>query len=103
LHASIQVIDVYYHCNLDNFPSNIDTPKVIKEKEKFTSQTIPVCHDENVLNKLLNYSNMEALVFKAKILPKEPNKLNREFIVKYFLSDQSFSVSEMNIQTAGQF
>lgn len=92
----------YYYCNLDNFPSAIDTPKVIEEKEKSTVQTTPVCHDENVLNTLLSHSTMEALVFKAKILPKEPNNLHREFIVKCFLSDQSFSVSEMNIQTAGE-
>jgi len=94
---------MYYYCNLDNIPSEIDSPKVIEEKEKSTAQTIPVCHDENGLNKLLSHSTMEALVFKAKILPKEPNSLNREFIVKCFLSDQSFSVSEMNIQTAGDF
>lgn len=97
---------MYSFCNLDHFPSAIiDTPKVIEDKEKstFGSQTIPVCHDENVLNKLLSHSTMEALVFKANILPKEPNNLNREFIVKCFLSDQSFSVSEMKIQTAGQF
>ncbi|XP_060867851.1 EF-hand domain-containing family member C2-like [Metopolophium dirhodum] len=91
----------YSDYGLNNFPSAIDSPKVIEEKERSTVQTIPVCHDENVLNKLLSHSTMEALVFKAKILPKEPNNLNREFIVKCFLSDQSFSVSEMNIQTAG--
>jgi len=91
-----------YYCNLDNFPSNIDTPKVIEEKEKLNVETIPVCHDENILNKLLSHSKIEALVFKAKIVPKEPNNLNREFIVKCFLSDQSFSVSEMNVQTAGK-
>lgn len=94
---------IYYYCNLDNFPSAIiDTPKVIEEKEKSTVQTTPVCHDENVLNTLLSHSTMEALVFKAKILPNEPNNLHREFIVKCSLSDQSFSVSEMNIQTAGE-
>lgn len=94
---------MYYYCNLDNFPSTFDTPKVKEEKEKLTVQAIPVCHDENVLNKLLSHSTMEALVFKAKIVPKEPNNLDREFIVKCFPSDQSFSVSEMNVQTAGEF
>lgn len=54
------------------------------------------------MNKLLSNSKMEALVFKAKIIIKEPNNLNQEFIVKCFLNDQSFSVSEMKIQSAGK-
>ncbi|XP_025206632.1 EF-hand domain-containing family member C2-like [Melanaphis sacchari] len=91
----------YLDHGLNNFPSIIETPKVVEEKEKENVQTIPVCHDENILNKLLNHSKIEALVFKANILPKEPNNLNQEFIVKCFLNDQSLSVSEMKIQTAG--
>jgi len=94
---------MYCYCNLDNCPSITNTPKVIEEKSNVHTQTIPVCQDENILNKLLSHSKIEALVFKAKILPKEPNNLNREFIVKCFLSDQSFSVSEMKIQNAGKF
>ncbi|XP_050054514.1 EF-hand domain-containing family member C2-like [Aphis gossypii] len=91
----------YSDYGLNNFPSITNTPKVIEEKSNVQTQTIPVCQDENILNKLLSHSKIEALVFKAKILPKEPNNLNREFIVKCFLSDQSFSVSEMKIQNAG--
>lgn len=72
-----------------------------EKKEKSNIENVPVCRDENILNKLLNQSNMEALVFKAKFLIKESNNFNREFILKCFLSDQSFSVSETNIQTAG--
>lgn len=87
--------------SLDICPTT-DTPKVIEENEKSIIENISVCHDENILNKLLNCSNIETLVFKAKIV-KEPNNLNREFILKCFLSDQSFSVSETNIQTAGTF
>lgn len=85
---------------LENFPS-IDPPKDIKEKEKSSIQNVPVCDDENILNNLHNHSEIEALVFKAKIILKEPDSLNREFVVKYFLNDQSFSVSEMKIQMAG--
>ncbi|VVC33906.1 Uncharacterised domain DM10,Domain of unknown function DUF1126 [Cinara cedri] len=92
----------YYLDNgFDNVPS-IDIPKDNEDKEKFNMKNnIPVCRDENVLNKLLRHSTIEALVFKAKITLKEPDNLNREFIVKCFVSDQSFSVSETKIQTAG--
>lgn len=62
-----------------------------------------MCNDDNTLNKLVSRSEMEALVFKANILLKEPDNPNREFILKCFLSDQSFSVSEINSQTAGKF
>lgn len=74
----------------------------MKVKEKLSSQNIQVYQDDNILNKLISYSEIEALVFKAKIILKVPDNLNREFIVKCFLSDQNFSVAEQKIQTAGK-
>lgn len=82
--------------------SCVETPKIMKVKEKLSSQNIQVCQDDNILNKLISYSEIEALVFKAKIILKVPDNLNREFIVKCFLNDQSFSVAEQKIQTAGK-
>jgi len=81
----------------------IDTPKITEENEKSNIQEVPVCNDENIINKLLSQSKIEAFVFKAEIVLENPDYLDREFIVKYFPSEQSVSVSEMKIKTAGRF
>lgn len=99
----IIMLKSWYYCDSLDTSATVDTPKVIEKKEISSVENIPVCHDDNILNKLLSQSEIEALVFKAKIVLKEPDNLNREFIVKCFLSDQSFSVSETKIQTAGEF
>lgn len=91
-----------YTENLDNFPT-IDVPKTIKDKDDSSdTKNVPVCNDDNILNTLVSRSEIEALVFKAKIVLQNPDNFNREFIAKCFLSDQSFSISEMNVETAGK-
>jgi len=75
----------------------------VKEEDRSSTHDVSVCNYDNILNKLVSRSEIEALVFKAKILLKESDNLNREFILKCFLSDQSFSVSEINSKTAGKF
>lgn len=76
---------------------------MIKDKDNsLNTKNVPVCHDDNILNTLVSRSEIEALVFKAKNVLQNPDNLNREFIAKCFLSDQSFSISEMNVETAGK-
>lgn len=88
--------------NLDNLPS-IDVSQLMTKEEDKSNGThnVPVCNNDNILNKLVSRSELEALVFKAKV--KQPDNLNREFILKCFLNDQSISVFEINTQTAGKF
>lgn len=62
-----------------------------------------MCNDDDILNTLVSRSEIEALVFKAKIVLQNPDNFNRQFIAKCFLSDQSFSISEINVETAGTF
>lgn len=66
------------------------------------SNDVPVCRDNNMSDKLFDdNAKIQSLVFKAKIAHNESDRSNREFVVKCFLSDQSFSVSETKVQTAG--
>jgi len=97
----LRVSRIVYGYNSDNTPS-VDAPNVTEEKDEPNVRDKPTRTDDDVLNKLLKRSNVEALVFKAKIVVEEPDGLNREFVVKCFLSDQSFSVSETNVRTAGK-
>lgn len=95
-------VTVFNNCDLGNFQS-IEAPIMHEKDEKSSVKNIPMESDKNIFNKLLSHSEMEALVFKAKIVLKEPENFNREFIVKYFLRDQSFSVSETKNLTASMF
>lgn len=86
----------------DSPPIDLIVPKAAEEDGEKTND-IPVCCDDNLSDKLLgDNSKIESLVFKAKIAHDELDSSSREFVVKYFLSDQSFSVSETNVQTAGR-
>ncbi|XP_050539313.1 EF-hand domain-containing family member C2-like isoform X2 [Daktulosphaira vitifoliae] len=91
----------YLDNDLNNFLS-IDSSEAKKETSNVEVNNESICNDNIILSTFQSDVDIDYLIFKAKALFQPPNDGTNDFIIKYHLRDQSFSVFEMKGNKAGK-